>query len=357
MGRIFGQHPAKAVTKLGGAALALFMLTAALCTGCGAAPAAEPSPDDAGGYTGQVMLYCSMQDQQIQAIQQGFEEKYPEIKMNYYFAGTGKILTKLAAESQSGDISADVVWMGTSSSYVALKKDRMLSPYISPQAINIDPSFIDPHFYYTGARLISVCIAYNKNLVSPADAPKTWRELLDPKWRGKVVMTDPGSAGSTQYFVGALMANPAYGEDFFEKLYANGCALESGTTATHMRVADGDYPIGICLDYVSENMADEGQPIAYQIPAEDMISISCPLGLVAGCPDERNGRLLYDFILSKEGQQILVDNHLHSIREDVEQPGVSVQTILDTRMPVDDGYLSAHGDETLHAFDRIFFRA
>ncbi|MEG1049148.1 MAG: ABC transporter substrate-binding protein, partial [Oscillospiraceae bacterium] len=73
------------------------------------------------------------------------------------------------------------------------------------------------------------------------------------------------------------------------------------------------------------------------------------------CPNERNGRLLYDYILSKEGQQILVENHLHSIREDVEQPGVPVQTILQSRMAVDDNYLSEHETDTIRKFDRIFF--
>ncbi|MEG3029342.1 MAG: ABC transporter substrate-binding protein [Oscillospiraceae bacterium] len=296
-----------------------------------------------------------MQEKQIQAIKNGFEAKYPEVEMQYYFAGSGKIITKLSAEVQSGNVGADVVWMGTPSSYVALKKDRVLSPYISPQAINIDSAFSDEHFYYTGARLISVVIGYNPQLVSKQEAPKTWEELLDPKWKDKIIMTDPGSAGSTRYFVGALMANEGYGEDFFKQLFDNGCVLESNTTATHMRIANGDYPIGICLDYIGDNMAENGENIAYNVPTTDLIAIHCPLGLVAGCPNERNGRLLYDYILSKEGQQILVENHLHSIREDVQQPGMSVQDILSSRMVVDDAYLSEHETDTIRSFDRIFF--
>ncbi|MEG1783066.1 MAG: extracellular solute-binding protein, partial [Oscillospiraceae bacterium] len=165
-----------------------------LLSGCGTQEKSQPDDEDYADYSGRVMLYCSMQEKQIQAIKKGFETKYPSIEMDYYFAGTGKILTKLAAEVQGGDIAADVVWMGTPSSYVALKKDRVLSPYISPQAINIDPAFSDEHYYYTGARLISVVIGYNSALISPTEAPKTWQELLDPKWKGKIVMTDPGSA-------------------------------------------------------------------------------------------------------------------------------------------------------------------
>lgn len=73
-----------------------------------------------------------MQEEEIQAIKEGFEAKYPQITMNYFFAGTNKVLTKLATEMQSGEISADLVWTGAPSDYRKLKENRYLSPYISP---------------------------------------------------------------------------------------------------------------------------------------------------------------------------------------------------------------------------------
>ena len=67
--------------------------------------------------------------------------------------------------------------------------------------------------------------AYNTDLVSEEDAPRTWDDLLDPRWNGQIVMTDPGSSGSIKYFVGALMNSPAYGTAYFERLRENGCML------------------------------------------------------------------------------------------------------------------------------------
>ena len=107
-----------------------------------------------------------MQEEEIQAIKEGFEAKYPQITMNYFFAGTNKVLTKLATEMQSGEISADLVWTGAPSDYRKLKENRYLSPYISPQAININEAFMDEHHYYIGGRLMSAVIAYNTDLVS-----------------------------------------------------------------------------------------------------------------------------------------------------------------------------------------------
>ena len=80
------------------------------------------------GYSGTVTLYCSMQEEEIQALKEGFEAKYPQITMNYFFAGTNKVLTKLATEMQSGEISADLVWTGAPSDYRKLKENRYSLP-------------------------------------------------------------------------------------------------------------------------------------------------------------------------------------------------------------------------------------
>jgi iron(III) transport system substrate-binding protein len=327
-----------------------------MCTGCSGGEQPAEGTLALTGYSGSVTLFSSMQEEQIQAIKEGFEQKYPNITMDYFFAGTSKVLTKLATEMQSGEITADLVWTGAPSDYRKLKEDRYLSPYISPQAININEAFVDEHHYYIGGRLMSAVIAYNTDLVSEEEAPRTWEELLDPKWKGKIVMTDPGSSGSTKYFVGALMNAPGYGEAYFEQLKENGCMLESNSTATHLQIADGTYAVGICLDYIVSNLEHDGEPIAFHVPERDAVPIYSPMGLVAGCPNERNGRLLYDYILSKEGQQILVEHHLRSIRDDVDDFGIPLQTVLDTRLPVDDQVVSDTMEDAMGRFDRIFFQ-
>ena len=90
--------------------------------------------------------------------------------------------------------------------------------------------------------------------VDEEDAPKTWNDLLDPKWYNQIIMTDPSQASTTKYWMAAMMQSPKYGPDFFQKLKDNGVELESGTTATHNRVADASYQVGICLDYAQLQM-------------------------------------------------------------------------------------------------------
>ena len=330
---------------------ALFVLT---LVSCKSAPAQPPEPVGPAAYTGRVMLYSSMQENQILAIKEGFEQKYPNVTMDYYFSGTAKVLTKIATENQSRRPKADVVWLGDPSEYVSLKSAGVLSPYISPQGIHINEDYLDPEHYFTGARLVNVGIAYNTELVSLQEAPKSWRELLDPRWQGKIIMTDPGSAGTIKYFVSALMADERYGDNYFISLRENGCALESGSAATHQQVASGNYPIGICLDYVTANLAQEGAPVAFIYPQQDLVSIYSPLGLVANCPNEQNGKLLYDFILSREGQEILVKNNLISIRNDIQQSDSVQKRTSRSILKTDLDWIANNSDEIMSRFDEIF---
>ena len=332
------------------------------------APAADSKAGDkaedtqaAGGDTqaaseasGNVMLYSSMQEDQLMAIKEGFEKKYPNIKMDYYFAGTGKVITKIATEHQSGQVAADVIWVGDPSDYIGFKNECILAKYSSPEASAIADKFIDSEGYYTGARMMNMSIGYNTSLVTEEEAPKSWNDLLDAKWNNQIVMTDPSSAGTTKYFVGALLSSPDYGEEYFQKLKDNGCELESGTTATHNQVAAGAYKVDIMLDYVTQNLMDEGSPLGFTYIDKDLVSIFSPIGLVEGCANETNGKLLYDFILSKEGQEILVENNLLSVRDDVDQKGASVEEIAKAAMTVDLQSLSDNSDQIIETFDNIF---
>ena len=302
-------------------------------------------------YSGKVMLYSSMQEDQLMAIKEGFEKKYPGVTMEYYFAGTSKVVTKISTEAQAGHVDADVIWVGDAADYVSFKEEGILQQYSSPEAAGLDPNYIDAEGYYTAGRLVGVGIAYNTVTVKPEEAPKTWNDLLDPKWKDQIVMSDPGTAGTTKYWMNAMMCSDKYGADYMQKLKDNGCLLESGTTATHNQLAAQAYQVGVCLDYVTANLVAEGSPIAFLYP-EDTVSIASPIGLVKDCNNEENGKLLYDFILSKEGQEILVANNLVSVRSDVEQ-SVDLSAIPSI-LECDFAKLASDSGSNLENFNKIF---
>ncbi|MBQ1860823.1 MAG: ABC transporter substrate-binding protein [Clostridia bacterium] len=307
---------------------------------------AEPS--------GKVMLYSSMQEAQLQAIEQAFEAKYPTVDMEYYYAGGGKLVTKMTTEAKDGgQIASDVVWLGDPSDYESFKANGWLEPYVSPETEHIAKEYMDPEGYYTAGRLVTMGIAWNVGLVDEADAPKTWNDLLDPKWFNQIIMTDPSQASTTKYWMAAMMQSEKYGEAYFQALKDNGVELESGTTATHNRVADASYMVGICLDYVSANLMAQGSPMNFHYTTDDVITMTSPIALIKGCANEDNGKLLMDFILSKEGQEVLVANNLVSVRDDVEMQ-VDTSAIASVNMAVDYNDLGANLQSYLDKFNHIF---
>ncbi|MBQ3365139.1 MAG: ABC transporter substrate-binding protein [Acidaminococcaceae bacterium] len=337
----------------------LMLVMALMMAGCGGgdkkADAPKKDAPKAAAATDTVMLYSSMQEDQLNAVKKAFEKKYPNIKMDYYFAGTGKVKTKIFTEAKGGQVAADVIWVGDPADYIGFKADgKILQKYESPEAKNIDKAFIDPEGFYTGARMMNMGIAYNTTKVKKEEAPKTWNDLLDPKWKGQIVMTDPGTAGTTKYAVGALMASKDYGPAYFEKLKANGTELQSGTTASHNQIAAGAYKVGMCLDYVTNNLKAKGSTIDFVYLDKDIVSIFSPVALVKGAKNEKNGKLLIDFILSKEGQEVLVANNLLSVRKDVKQKGESAETIAKRAMKVDLQALATGSKDMLKQFDGIF---
>src|SRR5690554_6925885 len=119
-------------------AIMLIAVTGSLFAGGGAETGAQDESKQ------NVMLYSSLKDSQLAAIKEGFMRKYPQIKMDYYTAGTGNVMTKLATEQQAGGISADIIWVGDPTNYIDFKAQDLLLAYDSPQAASIPDKFKDP---------------------------------------------------------------------------------------------------------------------------------------------------------------------------------------------------------------------
>ena len=293
------------------------------CTaGCAGSPRPAEAPPSMAGYSGPVTLYCSMQEEEIQAIKEGFEAKYPQITMNYFFAGTNKVLTKLATEMQSGEISADLVWTGAPSDYRKLKENRYLSPYISPQAININEAFMDEHHYYIGGRLMSAVIAYNTDLVSEEDAPRTWDDLLDPNYKDVFVWANPTTAGgayiATACQIFRLGEDAAW--DYLKALDQNVHHYYKGAGDVISPVATGEFIASIAWAHDSFKIQQQGYPLKLIIPKQTAYEIGGS-AIIKGGPNTENAKVFIDWLLTKEAQELSVaTSYRYPVRTDVAAP-------------------------------------
>ena len=263
-----------------------------------------------------------MQEEEIQAIKEGFEAKYPQITMNYFFAGTNKVLTKLATEMQSGEIAADLVWTGAPSDYRKLKENRYLSPYISPQAININEAFMDEHHYYIGGRLMSAVIAYNTDLVSEEDAPRTWDDLLDPAYDDVFVWANPTTAGgayiATACQIFRLGEDAAW--DYLKALDQNVHHYYQGAGDVISPVATGEFIASIAWAHDSFKTQQEGYPLKLIIPEQTAYEIG-GAAIINGGPNTENAKVFMDWLLTKEAQELNVESsYRYPVRTDVAAP-------------------------------------
>lgn len=334
------------------------MLVLATLAGCGNKQSASTQNGSASDqqYSGKVMLYSSMKETQLNAVKEAFEKKYPGITLDVYAAGGGKVITKMATEAKAGQINADIIWLGDPSDYEGFKKEGYLQQYSSPEEANIARTYVDKDGYYTAARLVTMGIAWctlPEIGISDEEAPKTWDELVDPKWKDQIVMTDPTQASTTKYWMAAMMQSSKYGKEYFQKLHDNGVKLESSTNATHNKVADGSYKVGICLDYISAGLINQGSPLKFHFTDNDVITMTSPIALVKNNPNGDNGKLLYDYILSKEGQEVLVSTDLVSVRSDVKMD-VDTSKIAAVNMPVDFNDLADNTANYLNEFNAIW---
>ena len=305
--------------------------------------------------SGTVMLYSSLKETQLAAVKEAFQAKYPGIVMDYYQAGTGKIKTKIATEQQAGQVAADILWVGDTSDYLTFKDQGILEAYESPEAAAIAPGYKDADNLYVGARLVVMGLAYNINNVPQEEIPTKWTDLLNENFRDMIIMTDPTESGTTAYLVGALVENPDYGWEFFEKLAAMGTELDSGSSGTHNNVTGCGYKVCIAVDYITQTLAGAGSPIAFVYPAEDTIAISSPIALVKGRANEENGKLLYDFILSIEGQEVLAANECTPIRDEATVEGaLKASEIALIALQPDEAKLAAQKLDMLDKFDSLF---
>lgn len=302
----------------------------------------------------QVMLYSSMKDSQLSALKEAFTNKYPDVQMDYYTAGTGKVMTKMAAEQQAGKICADIIWVGEPTNYITFKEQGELLAYESPEAATIPSALKDEDNFYCAARIVTLGLVYNTNNVKGEDIPKDWHDLLNPRFKGYITMTDPTFSGTTLYTVAAFIQNEEFGWEFLKQLKANGIKLQTGSSAVVNAIGAGEYDIGIGVNYIAQSKKAKGTPVEFVYPESGISTVASPIAIMKDSENVEASKLLYDFILSLEGQQLLVDACVIPVRPEIKMENdISVAEATERAIPVSDKYLLLSKDALLEQFNKI----
>jgi iron(III) transport system substrate-binding protein len=259
-----------------------------------------------------LMVYTSMKETLIGEIRDSFVKKYPKIQFDYYSAGAGKLMAKIAAERQAGKLATDVLWTSEIPDFYQLKKQKLLKRYISPHAKYVISPVKDPDGEFTPARLGTLGIAYNTTKIKVA--PKNWKDLFDKQYADSFGIANPALSGTAM--VSIAMLQKTFGWELFEKFRANGAKMGQGSGQVVDDTASGDLKACIGVDYITLDKIKKGANLAFAYPKE-MLVVPSPVAIFKGTRNLKAAKIFVDFLLSKQGQTIIANNSTLPIRRDV----------------------------------------
>ncbi len=267
---------------------------------------------------GVVVFYSAMiVNQALRPLADAFMKKYPFLKMTYWRADTEEILARVSAEVRADNLVVDVI-EGTGVGELAIKFN-LVQPYVTPLLDAFPLIYRDPRQLWTPTRLSYFSTAYNTKLVPPDQVPKTYEDLLNPRWKGKMAWRI-GTASGTPLFLTNLRT--AWGEEkagaYFAKLAEQKIInFGSGSARTLVdRVIAGEFPIALNI-FAHHPLISKakGAPVD-SVLHDPTPSTSASMVVAKGVRHPHAAMLLVDFVLSQEGQAILAKAQYFPARPD-----------------------------------------
>jgi iron(III) transport system substrate-binding protein len=287
--------------------ISALLIVLALCLAVSAIEARAQDPRlEAARKEGKVVWYTSLALTSSEKVAKLFETAYPGVKVEVHRTGSQRILQRMMQELQAGIKNVDVVHTSDAGHYVLLKEKKLLMRYTPAGVDAFGAGFKDKDGYHYGLRATVNVIAYNTKALSPAEAPRTWKDLLDPKWRGRLVTAHPGYSGVIATHVLALVH--LHGWDYFKALAQNKPMLVQSAVDPSGVVASGERPVAVDGgDYTFYQVKKKGNPVEIVYPKEGVPLVVSPSAITSFAPHPNAARLFTDFIFSREIQQVLAD--------------------------------------------------
>src|SRR5258706_2634142 len=287
----------------------LFLRIFSLLVGClwiGPARAQDAQLIQAAQKEAKVVWYTSLAIPSSTSIAHAFRTKYKGIEVEVHRTGSQRVLQRVMQEAGAGIKNVDIIHTSDAGHFVLLKDKNMLLRF-TPRGVESFPAgFKDKDGFYFGMRATLSVIAFNPKLVSDKDAPKSWKELLNPKWKGKMVTAHPGYSGIMMTHVLALVN--MYGWDYFRDLAKNSLHIVESANDPAGLVASGERPIGVNgAEYFYYKTQKQGNPIQIVYPKEGIPLVVSPVAIAKDSQHPNAAKLFSEFIFAKESQQLLAD--------------------------------------------------
>jgi len=267
---------------------------------------------------GKLVWYTSVPIETAQKISNLFQDS-TGIKVELFRSGGSNILRRFQQEADGGKIFVDVLTHSEPAAARMMAKKGLFVPFKATDFDKVPDAVKDPSGAYVAQRLNVMAIYLRDDKLAAADRPKSWADLTQPKYKGKMVMADPSFSSLLVTIVGML--SKQHGWAYFEKLRANDIMLVQGNQQVSDMIKRGERLIAVGADgaYVGEARKN-GSPFSIIYPQDGAFIIPSPSSVVKGSPNPSAAKAFADFMLSRPVQELFPHEYLYSARVDVPGP-------------------------------------
>ena len=264
-----------------------------------------------------ITLYTSQAPEQAQETVDAFEKANPDIKVNWTRNGTSALMNVMRAEIEAGQVQADVLLVADPINLGLLKAQDQLLSYEDAPVAAYDAAAYDKDKTYFGTKAITTGIAYNTNIAKPV---KKWADLLTEENRGQIGVPSPLYSGAALNHLHALINQDTIGWSFYEGLADLDIVPEGGNGPATKAVASGMAKYAIIVDANALRAKASGSPVDYIVPEDGVSFIGEPVAIMKGTKHVAEAKKFVDFLLSKEGQELVSKQGNLPLLEGVSSP-------------------------------------
>jgi iron(III) transport system substrate-binding protein len=260
----------------------------------------------------EVVWYTTTSLETSKIIVDRFQKKFPFVNVTLYRTGVAPLISRVLIEARAGKYDWDVL-SGGGELFSPVMDKGMIAQYRSPEARMIDDDLVDKQGYWTAYTVTTFVLGFNTKMVKKQDVPKTYEALLEPKWKGQKIGVDT-SAG----ILHALM--PVWGKEkalsYFRQLAAQNPVPKESTSLMAQLLSAGEMPLGVGSAHLYELFSRKGAPVDW-VPLEPAVVRVIPTTLGAKARHPNAAKLLYDYLIAREGQEIIKSFNRVPVRKDV----------------------------------------
>jgi iron(III) transport system substrate-binding protein len=290
------------------------------------------------------VVYSPHGSAMLDAFKQRFEAAHPELELQYLEAGSQEVFEKIRAERATPQ--ADLWWGAGAPSFASAADEGLLEAYQPSWAATIPPDAKDPQGRWTGIYETPEVIVYNTAMLTEADAPRDWDELLDPRWRGKILIREPVASDTMRTVFGAMIlrewdrsGDASGGYEWLRRLDANTKDYSPGWDAMLTSLNRQEAPLTVWNMPDVRRIADErGYTLATRFPESGTPVLVDGIALVKGGPNPDGARAFYEFVSTPESLAFAArDFYRMPVRKDLDPASLPewLRGLEFRRLPVD----------------------